>query len=63
MESLYSRLKAERRYAQDYGSIEAAKSSIVEYIELFYRRVRKHSALGYLSSYQNSGQTVFTVRG
>lgn len=49
MESFYSRLKVELIYAQQYGSIEEAKTGIFEYIEVFYNRLRRHSALGYVS--------------
>ncbi|WP_394164981.1 IS3 family transposase [Neptunomonas phycophila] len=36
-------------YSEDYHSIEDSKSGIFEYIEVFYNRVRRHSALGYIS--------------
>ncbi|CAA0097930.1 Uncharacterised protein [BD1-7 clade bacterium] len=49
MESIYGRLKVECVYVQEYRSIEEAKSSIFEYIEMFYNRARKHSALGDVS--------------
>ncbi|WP_354669555.1 IS3 family transposase [Neptunomonas sp. CHC150] len=49
MESFFSRLKVELVYAEDYHSIEDAKSGIFGYIEVFYNRVRRHSALGYIS--------------
>nr|WP_281362634.1 IS3 family transposase [Marinifaba aquimaris] len=49
MESFFSRLKVELVFAEKYQSIEQAKASIFEYIEIFYNRVRQHSALGYLS--------------
>ncbi|RYV01842.1 hypothetical protein SOPP22_15925 [Shewanella sp. OPT22] len=49
MESFYSRLKVELIYAEQYHSIEEAKSGIFEYIEIFYNRLRRHSALGYVS--------------
>jgi len=49
MESFFSRLKVELVYAEDYHSIEDAKSGIFEYIEVFYNRVRRHSALDYIS--------------
>lgn len=35
MESFYSRLKVELIYAEQYASIEAVKSGIFEYIEIF----------------------------
>lgn len=49
MESFFSRLKVELIYAELFESIAAAKSAIFEYIEVFYNRKRRHSALGYLS--------------
>jgi len=49
MESFFSRLKVELIYAEKFSSISEAKSSIFEYIEIFYNRVRRHSALGYMS--------------
>ena len=49
MESFFSRLKVELIYAEQYESIEEAKSGIFEYIEVFYNRVRRHSANGYVS--------------
>lgn len=44
MESFYGRLKVELIYAKDYKSIEAARSGIFSYIEIFYNRKRRHSA-------------------
>ena len=44
MESFFSRLKVELIYAQQYQTIEKAKSGIFEYIEIFYNRKRRHSA-------------------
>jgi putative transposase len=49
MESFFSRLKVELIYAESYGSVEEARASIFEYIELFYNKVRRHSSIGYLS--------------
>lgn len=49
MESFFSRLKVELIYAEQFTSIHEAKSAIFEYIEIFYNRQRKHSALGYKS--------------
>lgn len=52
MESFFSRLKVELIYSQKYQSLQHVKSSIFEYIEIFYNRVRQHSTLGYLSPMQ-----------
>ncbi len=49
MESFFSRLKVELIYAEQYESIEAAKSGLFEYIEVFYNRLRRHSAIGNIS--------------
>ena len=49
MESFYSCLKVELIYAEQYTSIEAVRSGIFEYIEIFYNRKRRHSALGNIS--------------
>jgi putative transposase len=49
MESFFSRLKVELIYAEEFNSINEAKSAIFEYIEIFYNRQRRHSALGYKS--------------
>ncbi|WP_237708664.1 IS3 family transposase [Marinobacterium stanieri] len=49
MESFFSRLKVELIYAEQYRTIDEAKSGIFEYIEVFYNRIRRHSALGYVS--------------
>lgn len=55
MESFFSRLKVELIYAEDYQSINEARAGIFEYIEVFYNRKRRHSALGYVSpvEYEN----------
>lgn len=49
MESFFSRLKVELIYTQQYHSIEDARSSIFEYIEIFYNRLRRHSSIGYVA--------------
>ncbi|MCG9737769.1 IS3 family transposase [Shewanella insulae] len=49
MESFFSRLKVELIYAEKFHSIQQVKSCMFEYIEIFYNRKRRHSALGYLS--------------
>ncbi len=47
MESFFATLKKELVHHEDYATIEAAKASVFEYIEVFYNRQRRHSALGY----------------
>lgn len=49
MESFFSRLKVELIYAEQFDSTQAVKSAVFEYIEVFYNRLRRHSALGYVS--------------
>jgi len=52
MESFFSRLKVELIYAEHLNSISQAKTALFEYIEIFYNRKRKHSAIGYVSPYK-----------
>jgi len=52
MESFFSRLKVELVYAEQLKNFEQAKLLIFEYIEVFYNRIRRHSALGYVSPMQ-----------
>lgn len=47
-ESFVSTLKSEIGMSR-YSSRRAARASVFEFIELFYNRERRHSALGYLS--------------
>jgi transposase InsO family protein len=49
MESFWATLKIEEAYRRDYATREEAKRYIFEYIEVFYNRQRRHSALGYVS--------------
>ena len=49
MESFWATLKSELVNHERYATREAARSSIFEYIEVFYNRKRLHSALGYQS--------------
>lgn len=49
MESFFSRLKVELIYAEQFESTQEVKSAVFEYIEVFYNRLRRHSALGYVS--------------
>ena len=54
-ESFFGTLKTELVYHERYATREAARQSLFEYIEVFYNRRRRHSALGYLSpaEYEN----------
>ena len=56
MESFFATLKTELIYAETYHSRAQAQQSIFQYIEVFYNRFRKHSALGYLSPMQFENQ-------
>lgn len=49
MESFFATLKKELVHQVRYATREAARQSLFEYIEVFYNRVRRHSALGYVS--------------
>lgn len=53
MESFYNSLKNERVFHQDYATRAQAREDLVEYIEVFYNRVRRHSGLGYRSPAQH----------
>jgi putative transposase len=48
-ESFFHTLKTELVYFEDYQTREEARRSIFEYIEVFYNRERRHSALNYVS--------------
>ena len=49
MESFFHTLKTEVVYFSKYRTRAEARQSIFEYIEVFYNRIRRHSALDYLS--------------
>jgi putative transposase len=57
MESFFASLKKELVHDEDYATKAEARSSIFEYIEVFYNRVRRHSSLGYRSpvEYERAG--------
>jgi len=52
MESFFSRLKVELVYAEQLKNFAQAKLLIFEYIEVFYNRIRRHSANNYVSPMQ-----------
>ena len=52
MESFFATLKQERIYQEDYVTRAEARSSVFDYIERFYNRQRRHSALGHMSPEQ-----------
>ena len=49
MESFFHTLKTELIYFEKYRTRQEARGSVFEYIEVFYNRVRRHSALNYCS--------------
>jgi len=52
MESFFATLKKDLVHGEKYQTREEARLSIFEYVEVFYNRIRKHSALGYKSPVQ-----------
>lgn len=52
MESFFATLKKERVYQENYVTRSEARASVFDYIERFYNRVRRHSALGNVSPEQ-----------
>ena len=49
MESFYARLKVELVYAKRFDTVEALRTGLFNYIEVFYNRKRRHSSNGGLS--------------
>jgi len=49
MESFFGTLKRELIYGNRFKTRAEARQAIFEYIEVFYNRIRLHSALGYMS--------------
>ena len=49
MESFWSALKRELVYRRHFAMRGEARAAIFEWIEVFYNRVRLHSALGFQS--------------
>lgn len=52
IESFFGTLKTELVYHENYPTHDAARQSLFEYIEVFYNRRRRHSALGYVTPTQ-----------
>ena len=48
-ESFFHSLKTELVYTERYATREIAKQSIFQYLEVYYNRVRRHSAFGSVS--------------
>jgi putative transposase len=51
-ESFFGQLKNELICGQVFPTMEAAKSAIFDYIEVFYNRQRIHQTLGYVTPEQ-----------
>lgn len=49
MEGTDGSFKRELVHDERYATREQARASILEYVEAFYNRVRRHSSLGFLS--------------
>ena len=49
MESFFGTFKVELIFDRDYATRNEARLDIFEYIEVFYNRYRRHSALDYKS--------------
>jgi len=49
MESFFATLKKELVHHEDYATVEEAKASVLEYIEVYYNRQPRHSSLGNVS--------------
>jgi putative transposase len=52
VESFFATLKKEEVHRENYLTREQAKTSLFYYIEIFYNRTRRHSALGYISPHE-----------
>ncbi len=57
MESFFASLKKELTRGEIFATRAEARASIFEYIEVCFNRVRRHSALGYMSpdGYERAG--------
>ncbi len=52
MKSFFSRLKVELIYAEDYKTVDEVRSGVFESIEMFYKRMRRHYSLDYVSPHK-----------
>lgn len=48
-ESIFATLKVEEVYRKNYASIEDVRENLFDYIEVFYNRQRRHSALNFMT--------------
>ncbi len=58
IESFFATLKQVLVYHRQYQTHKEAKGDIFEYLQMWYNRKRRHSALGYQSpeQFENKGQ-------
>jgi putative transposase len=63
MESFFHTLKTELVHHRQYATRTEAKRDIFAYIEGFYNRTRRHSAIGYISPIDKSSLTLSIFSG
>jgi len=61
VESFFATIKKELLHRRPWPTVHEARTAIVEYIEVFYNRKRKHSTLGYLSPVHFESNSEFEV--
>lgn len=61
MESFWGTLKTELVHHERYATRATARQSLFEYIEVFYNRKRRHSALGYVSPHEYEQQKLHAM--
>jgi transposase InsO family protein len=61
-ESFFSTIKTELVHQRRFATRLEARQSIVEYIEVFYNRQRRHATLGYLSPVQFEADNARMIR-
>ena len=61
VETFFGTLKSELVYFNNYRTKVEAKQSIFEYIEIYYNRYRRHSALDYMSPVEFENKRKLTI--
>ena len=61
MESFFASLKRELVHRSRFHAREQARAAVFEWIEVWYNRKRRHSALGYVSPEQYENQLKFNM--
>jgi transposase InsO family protein len=61
VETFFGTLKSELVYFHNYHTKAEAKQSIFEYIEIYYNRYRRHSALDYMSPFEFENKMKLTL--